>query len=91
MILTFEELAVLLSLESDLGLEKSHVAWTATGLYGGDKFDRHVALATIDRLVGLDLASRDRSGFVYLTKKGEEAIKETKDNMQGMLSRLIYV
>lgn len=88
--LTFEELAVLLSAEPDVGLEKSHVAYLSVGLYEGEKFDRHVALATIDRMVGLDLLSRDRSGFIYLTKKGIEAIGTTKEGLKYLLNELMF-
>lgn len=87
--LTFEELAVLLSLESDLGLQKTTVALQSTGLYSGERFDRMVALKVIDRLVGIDFISRDRSGFLYLTKTGKHALKETKIGTIQLMSKLL--
>jgi hypothetical protein len=88
--LAFEEIAVLLSAEPDVGMEKSHVAYLAIGFYEGEKFDRMVALATIDKLVGLDLLSRDRSGYIYLSQKGADEVARTKEGLKYLINELMF-
>ncbi len=86
--LSFEELAVLLSLEESRGVSKSQIAHSATQIYCGYKFDRHVALRVVDSLLGQQLIVRDTSGSHFLSRKGLEAISKTKLNTNRLLTRL---
>lgn len=88
--LTFEELSVMLSLEQDLGVSKPDLVYAATNAYKSPKFDQRVALATIDRLVGIDLISRDRAGYLYITGSGREAVAQTKAGSMRLINKLVY-
>lgn len=90
MTLTFEELAVLLALEPDLGVDRSTVAWRAEGLYDSDRFDRRVALSVIDKMLALELMFKDQSGFVYLSPKGKAALKESKEKLKFIFNELMF-
>lgn len=90
MTLTFEELAVLLALEPDLGIDRSTVARRAEGLYDSDRFDHRVALSVIDKMLGLELMFKDQSGFIYLAPKGKEVLKESKDKLKFIFNELMF-
>lgn len=90
MTLAFEELAVLLSLERDLGVQKSTVAWRAYGMYGSERFDYRVALSVIDKLLDLELMFKDKSGFLYISPKGKDALKESKENLKFIFNELMF-
>lgn len=87
---TFEELSVMLSLEADLGVSKSDLVNAAVNSYKSPKFDNRVALATIDRLVGIDYISRDRAGFLYITGSGKSTLAQTKAGSMRIINKLVY-
>jgi len=87
--LSFEELAVLLSLDSDFGQQKLTVATHALKLYSSGRFDEILALKAIDRLKSLDLLSRDTSGYHFLTPKGQNAIKATKEGTRHLMKAML--
>jgi hypothetical protein len=88
--LSFEELAVMLSLDQDYGMLKSDVAFNAKCLYETRRFDGNVALGIIDNLVGIDFVSKDKAGFLYLTANGKKALAETKTQSKKLIDTLMY-
>jgi hypothetical protein len=92
MLLTLEELAVMLSLEKDVGLHTKDVAYYAVKQFPNEqsRVDVKTALATIDRLVGINLISRDRSRFLYPTPDGTESVRHTKEVLNGLVSKLKF-
>lgn len=87
--LSFEELAVMLSLDTDIGMTKTAVSLNSIFLCPSERFDKRVALATIDRLCGFGFVTRDdSSGFYFATQKGFNEVVKTKQNVKIMLSKL---
>lgn len=87
--LTFEELAVALSIP-DRGITKKDLVSSSLGMHKSERFDKQVALATIDKLIGIDYISRDRSGNLSLTYKGHEAVFRTKTGSILLFRKLVY-
>ena len=89
--LSLEELAVLLSLETEYGLPRSEVADYCLTLYSSERFDARVALATIDRLISLGYIHKNISGYLFLDASGKLAIKETRSKTQKLLNKMAMV
>jgi len=86
--LTLEELAVLLSLETEHGLPRGEVASYCLMLYQSVKFDERVALTVIDRLIALGYIHKNISGYLFLDPSGKQAIKETRSKTQKLLNKM---
>lgn len=88
--LSLEELAILVNLDSATGLSKADLVALAISDHQSPRFDRHVALATIDSMLGLSYAAKDIKGLCYLTQSGQAQIDISKANSGKLLRKLIY-
>jgi hypothetical protein len=85
--LSIEELSVLVQFEKE-PRTKSEVVALALGFAGSSRFDRRVALATIDSLVSIDYLSQDKRYNLSITKSGLNALKCAKNNYEELFKLL---
>lgn len=89
--LSFEDLSVMLSFKQNIGIAKGALVANALHLHKSDKFDRSVALATIDKLVGFGFIARDMGqGLYYITTKGVAEVKSTRTSSQTIVDRMVF-
>lgn len=87
--LSLEELSVLLSLNSGLGLSSKAVVMNSLALCESERFDKRVALATIDKLIGFGYINKSLDKFLFLTPSGAMAIKTTKSKLSTIFNKLM--
>ena len=86
--ISYQEALILSSTRVDLGQLKRDIAYQAVSKNKDKTFDDRVALAFIDKLISYEMLCRDRSGFILMTDKGLNELREFKDEISDFVKTI---
>jgi len=86
--ISYQEALILSSTRVDLGLLKNDIAYQAVSKNQDKTFDYRVALAFIDKLISYEMLCRDRSGFIVLTDRGLNELRDFKDKISDFVKTI---